>query len=167
MSRVRLVPVVFIVILSLAVLFTGWRVYMHFNLISPLQTQVSSIQGVKSVQVVSGNPPQISVTLGQVKDLQTTYQAIEQTVTQTLGTKVVIVLANGHNPKLMPAFESIEPLINQGIESGEYPRMIAEVERQARAAGLTARVTMDKHNIYVQLAKGTQQFYDVWPFSLH
>lgn len=166
MSRIRLVPMIFIMLVSLAVLFGGWQAYQRFNLINPLKTELQTIQGVQSVHVVGSNPGVITVQLGQVKDLQTTYDALSQTITETLGSSQPVKILDHRNSILIQDEESLSPIILEGLAKGNYVEMILQVQQTAAKLGVQARVTMDSHNVYVQLEKGAYYLYDVQAYHL-
>ncbi|MCF8563797.1 hypothetical protein LLE49_03465 [Alicyclobacillus tolerans] len=171
MSRVRLVPLIFVMLLTLSVLFGGWQAYYHFKLVGPLQTQLDSIQGVTTVDVVAGNPGRIKVHLGPVKtlvnqDLQSTYLKIMSTVSGSFSGSDSVTLLDNRNQELQSAYENLFPIVAEGVSKGNYTEMISQVENQAAKQGITARITMDEHNIYIQFSKGSHYLYDVYPYTL-
>ncbi|MCL6547998.1 MAG: hypothetical protein K6T30_03715 [Alicyclobacillus sp.] len=167
MSRVRLVPIICILVVSLAAMFGGWRAYLRFNLIDPLKSEIQAIPGVKSVQVVAGSPSQVRVVLRpDVADLQATYGKIMRAVDTTLGDEQ-LVIEDSESPALTQAYESFEPVLLEGLAKGEYTEKIAQVEKQARAMGIRVRITMDLHNMYIQMNKGNAYLYRVWPNVVH
>lgn len=163
MSRVRLVPIALIVVLSLAVLFGVWRLYLQFSLINPLVSKIATVPGVSLAKVESENPPAIKVTLKPNNDLQTTYLAILSRVNDSGNSNVHINIDNStSNTHLWRVFESLGPIIDKGEKQGDFPSMITAAEKQAAMEGAKAIVTMDvAQNIYVQISEENHHFYQV------
>jgi hypothetical protein len=167
MQRIRLVPLILIALVTLAVLFGGYQAYQRFNVIDPLEAQLKAVHGVQDVQVQTGNPGRIRVELGPVKDLQMTYTELVHTVTQLMGGSETIVIVDNPDDTLRTAYENfVAPMVSEGIAKGNYMEMISSVEGKAQSLGITARVTMDEHNIYIQLANGSHYLYHVTPYTL-
>lgn len=165
MSRIRLVPMLLILVISLAVFFAGWQVYKRYNLVDPVKTDLQTVSGVQSVDVVVGNPTVVRVKLGPVDDLQMTYDSIEQAVTGSANAGSSIVIVDNKDKALQQAYEDLGPIIYQGIHTGNYQSMISSFEKAASAKGIQAKITMDIHNIYVQLKQGNHYLYDVSQYN--
>ena len=171
MSRVRLVPVIFIIIITLSVLFGAFVAYRHFKLVGPLQSQLDSIAGVKAAQIDTGNPSQVVIKLGPVdklqnQDLQTTYDAIQNKISGIFGSANNLKIQDNRDAALQTTYENLQPILAEGIRQGDYIQMIPDYEKAASQDGVHARVTMDLHNIYVQLWKGNHYLYDVVQYNL-
>jgi hypothetical protein len=166
MSRIRLVPVILIALASLLVLFGAYRAYEHFSLITPLQSELRHISGVQNVVIEQGKPGVISIKLKPVDDLQTTYQNIVQAIRSVLGDPQSLNLIDNRSPELKAAYESFQPILQEGIAKGDYTEMITSVNEKAAQLHIQARITMDSHYVYVQLAKGNYYLYDVIPYTV-
>jgi hypothetical protein len=169
MPRIRLVPVIVITLVSLVVLFGGWWAYRQYNVVNPLKASLEKVSGVQSVQVQTGNPGVVEVTMGPVADLQSTYLNITRTVRGIVGdpSAVTIRIQDKRNQELTDAYEeTLEPIILEGVRKGNYAHMIEEAKRMASELGIRAKITMDVHNVYVQLMKDNGYFYDVMPYTL-
>jgi hypothetical protein len=168
-SRIRLVPVIFIALASLVVLFGGWWAYRQYNIVNPLKASLESVSGVQNVQVEPGNPGVVEVSLGPVADLQSTYVDITRTVRQVIGdaSAVNVRIQDKRSQELTSAYEeTLEPIVLEGVRKGNYTEMIAAVKQKASDLHIQAKVTMDAHNVYVQLMKDNRYFYDVLPYTL-
>jgi len=168
MSRVRLVPIVVILVITLGILFGGWQAYRQFQLVQPLQTNIGKIHGVQTVQFQPGNSAVIDVHLGPFNklvngDLQQTYVAITKQITGSLGTSESIAIYDHSNTKLTTAFESYEPALHEGLVKGNYTEMIATLTAKAKASGINAIITMDDARVYVQLSDGPYYLYYIRP----
>lgn len=163
MSRIRLVPMIFIVLVSLGILFAGWQAYKRFNLVNPLKSELQAVTGVKTVDVNVGNPSVIKVKLGPVDDLETTYISIVNTVSGALGNSPSLKIVDNRDKALVDTYENLFPYLYQGINNGTYVEMISQFEQRASKAGVQAKVTMDAHSVYVQMTHGDHYLYDVLP----
>ncbi|WAH39690.1 hypothetical protein NZD89_14815 [Alicyclobacillus fastidiosus] len=172
MSRVRLVPIVLIAIVALAVLFGGWQAYQHFNLLGPLKKNLQQVEGVQTVDILTGSPDVVQVQLGPFSklkngDLQQTYDDITSQVSSKLGTGVTLQLSDDRSGTLAQALENFNPVLLEGVTKGNYTEMISQVTHMAKSQGINCRVTMDTQYIYIQLAKGGHYLYKVMPYSTH
>ncbi|MCL6453789.1 MAG: hypothetical protein K6T78_09300 [Alicyclobacillus sp.] len=167
MSRIRLIPMIFIALVCLGILISGWQAYKRFNMVQPLKAQLEAVAGVKNVVVDVGNPSTIQVKLGPVKDLQTTYDSILTKVDGQLGGTGAITLVDNRDSTLTAAWESLSPILYEGLRKGNYTEMISAFDTKAAKEGIRAAVTMDTRNVYVQLSKGSHYLYTVEPYSLN
>lgn len=161
MSRVRLVPIIVVVVIAFAVLFGGWQAYQRFGVVQPLTSDLKTVPGVQSVTIAAGNPSIIKVYLKKVPDLQTTYDRISNIVSSELSGSSDLELHDSRTGELAMAFESMQVVIRQGVSKGNYTEMITAIDDMSKQLGISDRVTMDEHNIYVQLSKGNSYLYDV------
>jgi hypothetical protein len=171
LTRIRLVPIFIIVVVTLVSLIGGWQAYQHFNLLNPLQSKLTQIPGVESSHIDT-NSNRITIQLGpasklQNGDLQTTYDKIISVTEATLGSSISITLLDHRDWSLSSVYETYTPSIAEGITKGNYTEMISSIEQKAKANHITARVTMNLHDIFVQFTKGNSYFYDVIPNSIH
>ncbi len=171
MTRIRLVPIFFIVVVTLAALIGGWQAYQHFDLLNPLQSKLAEVPGVESAHVDTG-ANQVTIQLGPVSklqngDLQTTYAKIVAVTEETLGSSVSITLLDHRDWSLDSAYESYTPSLFEGIAKENYTQMISNIEQKAKADHIDARVTMSQHDIFIQFSKGNNYLYDVVPYSIH
>jgi len=166
MSRIRILPTVSALILTFAVLFGGYQVYKNYELIKPLQEQLSGIHQVLSARIVAGaDVPTVVIQLGPVADLQQTYGAIENDVTNALGSPVAIVLKDRRTPKLAGLFEGMGLTGYQGIAQGDYLGMSRQMTALAHKAGASSRVTMNGQDIFVTLTQGSAYLYAIVPYA--
>lgn len=165
MSRIRLVPMLLILLISLAVFFAGWQVYKRYNLVDPLKTNLQSVTGVQTVDVIVGSPTVIRVKLAKVDDLQTTYKTIAKDVAGSANSGSSIVIVDNEDKTLQQTYENLYPIIGQGLHTGSYQSMIDSFNQAASAQGVQAKLTMDSNNIYVQLSQGKNYLYDVSKYN--
>ncbi|MGZ4112090.1 MAG: hypothetical protein ACXVP5_06575 [Tumebacillaceae bacterium] len=167
MSRIRFVPIMLIFMVSLSVMFGGWELYRKFGLVGPLEQQLAADKNVTHVEsVVNGQDREIKVTLKKVTDLQTTYEDLETIIGAQMGSQVKIDLVDDHTQDLKNVYRSIQPILYSGIAKGDFEAMIQEAEKAAKASGSQGEITMDDHNIYVNVQKNGHTLYEVLPYKL-
>ncbi len=167
MTRIRLVPVIVIALISFVVLSGGWWAYRQYNVVNPLKDSLGHISGVQNVQVDTGNPYVITIKLGRVSDLQSTYQTILKAVSSVLGDplSVTVNIQDNRNQVLNNAYEALQPILAEGIAQGSYTEMISKAQQTAQQLHVDARITMDDQNIYLQLEQGSHYLYYVRPYT--
>ncbi|QQE76769.1 hypothetical protein [Alicyclobacillus sp. SO9] len=166
MSRIRVVPIILVAIVALAILFGGFQFYQHYNVVSPVQTDLQKVSGVKSVQIVTGSPTSVDIKLNKVSDLQSTYKEISKKASNELNSSVKIHISDNASPALQKEYENIFPVLSEGIAKGNYTEMIAQVTKTAASHGIQTKVTMDAQDVFVQMTKGSHYLYKVVPYKL-
>ena len=167
MPRIRLVPLILIVFVTLAVLFGGYQAYQRLNVIDPLEAQLKAVHGVQDVQVQAGSPGMIRVELGPVKDLQTTYTELVHSVTQVTGGSQTIVIVDNPDDTLRTAYESfVAPMVSEGIAKGNYMEMISSVEAKAQSLGSQRASRWMNTTSTSSWKRAIATFYHVTPYTL-
>ncbi len=172
MSRVRLIPIVLIVLITLGILVAGYQTYRHLNFINPLQTRLQQNPAVTTVQIVGGNPAVIRIGLKSVsklnnEDLQTTYHRLMALVESTTNAPVQLQFIDQSDKTLTSDYEQMAPILYQGLRKGNYTQMIAEFKQQAAKDGIQSSVTMDQQNVYVELWDSSNHYlYDVITYQV-
>ena len=162
LSRIRILPTITALILTFAFLFGGFQFYRTYALIRPLELSLQQVPYVQSATIsTSGTSPRVDVSLGRVRDLQTTYDQIERRMTTVLGAPATVALTDQRTPQLTSVYESLAPILYQGMAHGDYQTMIADFTKAARIHGVTARVTMNVSDVFVQLETAGGYLYDV------
>ncbi|HEU4965826.1 MAG TPA: hypothetical protein VFV52_18605 [Bacilli bacterium] len=168
MSRIRWVPMVVSLSLTLSLLFGGWELYRNFGLVAPLEEQLQANAAVTDVQtVVSGQVREVQIGLKKVQDLQTTYEGLAATVHEAMGDAVAIDVTDNRkqDQNLQDVYRSIQPTLYEGISKGEFPEMIAKVEANTKAAGVDGQISMNDKYVFVQLEKGDHYLYEILPYN--
>lgn len=167
MSRIRWVPILVTLSITMSLLFGGWELYRNFGLVAPLEDQLQAHESVQEFEtVVNGRSRAVKITLKQVDDLQGTYEGLEQTVHESMGEYVNIQVQDTRdkNENLQDIFRSIQPTLYAGIAKGDYPEMIAAAEASAEAAGVTGQISMNDKYVFVTLEKGDHYLYEILPY---
>jgi len=166
MSRIRFVPVLVVMAITLSLLFGGWELYRTYGLVLPLEDQLKQNQAVTTVEsVVNGQERTIKVALTAVEDLQTTYESLATTIEESLGQQVKIDLVDQRNDALKQAFREVQPILYGGMAKGEFSQMIDGASQKLQAAGYQPTITMNDQNIFVQIKDGDKYLYEVLPYN--
>lgn len=167
MSRIRIVPALSALILTFAVLFGGLQVYRTYGVVNPLVVHLTKISAVQDASIsMTGTTPTVTIALGPVADLQTTYMEIQNQIQSTLGQPVTVTLKDRRTQALRTLYESLQPILRQGIAHGTYVAMVSQLQKAAAAKGVKAVVTMNLQDIFVQLQTKTGYLYDIIQFPV-
>ncbi len=166
MSRIRLLPAISGLILTFLLLFGGYQVYRNLEIVQPLQAQLMRIQSVNNAKIQSvAQNPTVVVSLNKVGDLQSTYTKIQAVILNNLGNAVPITITDTRNAALSNAYESMKPILYQGIAHGNYVNMIGSFKKACRANGISCKISMNGQYIFVQLMQHNAYLYDIVPYS--
>lgn len=166
MSRIRVLPVLVVMSLTVSLLFGGWELYRNFGLVRPLEQQLMADKAVTQVEsVVNGSERAIKIHLKPVDDLQSTYDNLEQIVQKQIGPDVQIELVDQRQDALNRAYRSVQPVLYSGIAKGDFTNMIAQTEQELKAQGYQSKVSLNDHNIFVQIEKDGKYLYQVLPYG--
>lgn len=166
MSRIRIVPTLVVIVVSLLILFGGWAIYRNFGLEHPTEQALVKIQSVQNADVLVSNQVRVvKITVKNVKDLQTTYHKIKQVVAQSLGSDTQIQVIDNRTDALTNLYQTLQPALYEGIHKGNYTEMIQSITNNVQKSGATAKVTMDSKYIYIQLVQGNHQLDDIISYA--
>lgn len=166
MSRIRMVPILAIVCVTLSLLFGGWELYRNFGLVRPLEEQLMATGTVEHVEsVVNGQQRVIKVDMKQVPDLQAAYLQVETIVKDRLGSYVTIDLVDKRQDELRNTYRDLQPALYAGIAQGEFPAMIQKMNDQAKQEQIESKISMNDQYIFVELKKADHYLYEVVPYQ--
>ncbi|UOF89681.1 hypothetical protein LSG31_17615 [Fodinisporobacter ferrooxydans] len=166
MSRIRIIPTLVVIVITLSILFGGWAVYKNFGLEHPAEQALKQVPSVQSVKVMISNQNRtVKVTVWNVQDLQSTYHKIKQVVLQSLGSDTQIQVVDTRSEALAHLYQTLQPVLYEGIHKGNYTEMIQTIESRAKQANVVANVSMDSANVYIQLTQDSHQLDDIIPYN--
>ncbi len=153
-------------VITLGLLF-GVQGLAREKLISdPLEQFYRHAPGVQHFAIANHNGATvISLTLGQVADLEQTYLFLQdRTATFLPPGSFHLHLLDHRDASLTAAYEQMSLAIQQGITTGEFVNMQQMLVKEGKAFGLSrVAVEADDYNIYVQLGHGSHYLYAVVP----
>lgn len=153
-------------IITVACLFAVQAVWQNYAVDSPLDKALNDIDGVLSVTLddshkINDNTT-IYVTLDNTTNFQKTYKEISTKVEQKLSnSEYTLKIKDNPSLELEQAYYDIHFYIQKAIVDGDFPLLEAKVQEKADIVGAAAKVYVDEHNIYLQLAKNDSFLYSV------
>ena len=167
MSRIRILPTLSALILTFAILFGGYQVYRNYDVVQPLEKQLLHIHAVEAAHIImTGQTPTVYIRLGYVPDLQTTYLNIQNDVSANIDGPVNIELKDRRNALLLSVYQTVQPILSQGIALGYYLNMISQIQAACAKQHIESKVTMNTQDIFIQLRAGSAYLYDIVPYTI-
>jgi hypothetical protein len=153
-------------ILTVACLFAIQAVWQTYAVDSPLDKTLKEIDSVVAVTLEdrkkTNEGTMIYVTLGNVDNLQKTYEEITAKTEQTLkGSKYTLKIQDNRSQELDQAYYNIHYYVQKSMVDGDFPQLEAKIQEKAHRIEATAKLYVDKENIYLQLSKNNQFLYTV------
>jgi len=157
-----------VLVVTIGVLFCGQLIWHKYAVAKPLDKELLQIKGVESVQWEDnrkdGDGVVITVALGPVVDLENTYGEIGDTVKRIMGHRAVkIVLREHRTPELENVYYKIHYQVQEAISTGKFVAMADNIQAQAKASQVDAKVYVDARYVYIELDKGVGRLYSVVP----
>lgn len=153
-------------IVSLLILFGGWYLYQNISVKNPINEAVSSIDGVKVVDLaIDKKNVNLSINLYDVDNLQITYELIEEYVAPYLQNRSLnIEIVNNGNESLNFAWNESYFYIAEAIDKKEYSLIPQTIDNMQKKYNLDqVGYTMDETNIYIDLHSADTALYIVIP----
>lgn len=156
------------VIVTLSILFGGQFLWQQFAITKPMSQLAQGIDGVESASLdkndKNGTTVKINVTLANVTNLQKTYKALNDRITNVLGHKnYQIIINDSHTPELEGLYYSIHLYIQEAIVTGNFGLMAERIQEKSAVSGTKAQLFVDSKHIYVQLTNTNSSMYVVVP----
>ncbi|HEY8448880.1 MAG TPA: hypothetical protein VIL95_00195 [Bacillota bacterium] len=142
------------------------NLYTRTTFSAPLSADIARLPYVEQVWIEEGNPPRVTVLLGEVEHLREAYGAIEPLIRAHYGDgRVALQLEDRRTPELVRAFYRLRPLVLEAVARGNYTEMSARFGADAQRLGLSPQsaFTVDDRFVYIQLHRGTSYLYAVEP----
>ena len=160
--------VVITIVLTLTVLGGSHFFWQQYALDKPLTQVIETIDGVETLTLDNNDKYQstqnIHITLNNVKNLQKTYQKINDSITNILGTKKYKLIIHDHRtPELEQLYYSMHYYIQEAIFTGKFSVMAEIIQEKALGANTKAQVYVDASSIYVQLMSNNGTLYMIIP----
>ncbi|WP_046215050.1 hypothetical protein [Paenibacillus wulumuqiensis] len=166
--KLRALPVMITVVVSIAVLFGGWFTYRQLTLHNPLMKIVQSYPGVNSAQVtINQKEVALKLDLKPEADLGALVQQIHKQSTDILGTRTLKLEVVDHSDdKLNQIWENAMFPVSQAMANREYTEIPKTLEEIAKLNnGVQAKAEMDDLNVYVSLSNGKASKFLILPRS--
>lgn len=149
--------------LTLAILFGLQRWLFLTQTKLPLQTQLQKLPYVQRVTLqLSGASPAVIVTLGDVGDLESTYQTLLGRV-RAMAPGAALRVQGHSDARLAAADETLNFPIEQALADGQFVAMRQDVLQEAAKLKVTARIYVDGQNVYLALYDRGHAAYFIYP----
>lgn len=167
-NKNRLTVVLAAIILTLAVLGGGQFLWQRYAVDKPLANALNNIDGIASFKVDSNNKisgaAKLYISLGDVKNLQKTYQAVYEGAAAVLGdSKFSVVIKDNRTPELEQVYYNVHLFVQEGIATGKFAPMAEQIVQRAAVNGVEAQVYVDSVNVYLGLKKADAGLYEIIP----
>ena len=151
-------------VLTLAVLVAGWYWHGQWSSVKEPLAALQQVGGVRTVTIDGRtSPPLLTVRLGPVADLATTYGQVIATAAHYFGgSGYTLQLYDSRTPVLTAADYQVHFLAEQAAATGMFGDLPAEV-RQVLGSypGVSDHLWVTDCRVYVQLTDGGGQLDDV------
>jgi hypothetical protein len=164
--KLRPLPIVISLVLSVAVLFGGWFTYRSMAMENPLLELVHASDGVEQVQLdVKKNQVSFQLELSKDASLRQIIQHIRNDGAKTIGTRSLnIQVTNPSSPALDAWWSDQLFTVAQAMETRNYAKIPQTLsERASQLDGLNVFTEMDDRNVYVRLVAGDDSKYIILP----
>ncbi len=153
-------------IITVALLYTGQALWQNYAIDLPLDKALNEIGGLEKISWDTDNNinsvMNIYVNLGNIENLQKTYEEINKKIEHTLkGREYSLEMTDNRSQELERAYYDIHYYVQKSIVDGDFPTLEIKVREKADTIGATAKVYVDEENIYIQFAKNDSHLYAV------
>lgn len=162
-GELRIVVVLLAMILTVAILFSGYSVYNVYGVEKPIEAKLSVLPSVSSVSIDKDkNGYEVEVHLGTVENLQSAYIGIKDTLNRHFkDNDYELQIVDNRNDKLELFYLQIQPAVQQTAAKSEFVWLDAYLDEKCTQAGLTYNLMIDGKNIYIQIMDGSHNLYEV------
>ncbi len=148
---------------TLAVLFGMQRWLFQTQTSVPLKAQIERVPGVRSVTLdFSKSPGVVKVKLGRVGDIETTYSNLTAHV-QAMAPGAEVKVSGTPDRQITAAAQDVSFSIAQGLATGQFVAMRAQVLDQAKRDHVDASIYIDQQNVYLALYDKAHAAYFIYP----
>lgn len=157
-------PVVLVsLIVSLGLLFGGYKLVQQQTVVAPLDVALHAIAGVQSYTWTDASDGRhLTLMLSPDASLGQTYTAVVKTVRALAPNDTVVVdVKDDRSPALQALYDQVNLAVQEGMQTGHYLDMADHVTALATKANAKATVTVDGGHVYVSLEQGGHRLLSV------
>ncbi|WP_411342880.1 hypothetical protein ACE3MZ_14585 [Paenibacillus sp. WLX1005] len=166
--KLRALPVILTVVVSITLLFGGWFTYRQLTLHNPLMNIVDSYPGVNSAQVsINQKEVALKLDLKPETDLGSLVQTLNKQSADIIGARTLKLEVVDHSDDtLNQIWENAMFPVSQAMANRQYTDIPKTLEQIARDnSGITAKAEMDDRNVYVSLSNGKASKFLILPLG--
>ncbi|WP_418789933.1 hypothetical protein [Phosphitispora sp. TUW77] len=162
---IRVYVVVVVLAVTLGILLTIQYVYQKYNVEQPLFKIYSDTKLVDDVKIDNeGVVPTVTLNVRKTEDLKDVYLKLNSYTEEIFGhNQFQIELKDKRTKELSEIYYNSQYVIYEAMANGDFTKMAAEVQENARNNGAKARVFIDNANIYISFIKDDKYLYEVIP----
>ncbi|HYF81270.1 MAG TPA: hypothetical protein VD973_29490 [Symbiobacteriaceae bacterium] len=163
LQNVRWPVMVAVMAATLAVLFGAGYVVKSQTVEEPLKAVYakSTVLDASTVER-QGEKYLITVTFKDVPDFARAYDGLHTETEQLLKeSPFTLQVQDQRNAKLEESFRRINLYVQEALATGQFSAMADKVDAEAAKAGVTARLEVDQHRVYVAMHDGDAYLYSV------
>ncbi|MBM7854472.1 uncharacterized protein (DUF1697 family) [Desulfohalotomaculum tongense] len=153
--RVKIIIAAFIG--GLVLFFGGHFLYHKYNVEQPLKDDIVKNNSAVQDLVIEKDAGVVHITVDVKKgnfDIMALYKNISQKAKMVLdGQPFVIEFKDNPDAHLEDIWRQSQYVVHQAIMQGNFPEMVAVIERIAGQHKVKAKVYVDHDNVYIQLVK--------------
>lgn len=151
-GEIRIFVVIVSLVLSLAVLWTGFNLYTKYILKAPAIKELERRQEIETVKINGKKPYKVVVKLGEVDNLMEVYNGICSVLDDRLGEQnYALIVEDKSNPGLKEVYYLLQPAIYEAIEKNAYTWLINYLNKELACKGLSYKLFVDDDNLYLQI----------------
>lgn len=152
-------------LLALAMLFIGQDLYDRYGVEKPLNQAIASVAQGASVQYRKDGPRTVvEVSQAKLVDLGDSYRHILKVSRERFGQNVRVQIGDQPDIEVEKVWAELQFPVYQGIATGNYTEMKKQADGLIGNPGnVSAKLSMDNENVYVQIEKGDYYIYRVVP----
>lgn len=153
------------IVFSVLLLAGGQGIWQRTQVEAPIRDSLEKVQNIRDWKLKEEDGKlNIAITLKENANLAATYQKIDDGLAKVLGKRPYsIELQNPTDTQLDGFFETVQPILYEGISTGHYTWLVSEIMKQADEKHLTAKVGMDEKFVYLELHSGSKALYKLIP----
>lgn len=158
--NVRHVAIVLLV--TLLVLIGGAAAYDYAAVRRPVAAILRGDERVLDYRLVSTQrgAAVVEVGLAPVDDLMTAYEDLEAALETILGPAELVVL-DSRSPETVSFLRRAQFVLYEAVQTGRFVEMQSRLDALAREEGLTVRVGINEHRLFLQVEAGGGRLYEV------
>jgi hypothetical protein len=159
--KIRLLPMLFTVFISSALLFGGWYTYHSFMLEKPIVREVSKLDAVSGISLqVKQQTANVQITLKRGTSLQKSYHHISDIIHAKLKNHDVSIEFQDNSNEKLDAWWSLALFdVAQAMDTKNYANIPERLGEMADAQQIDVRTELDNKNLYISLSDGSNQKY--------
>ncbi|RKD25757.1 hypothetical protein BEP19_02100 [Ammoniphilus oxalaticus] len=164
--KIRAMPMMLSLALTLGILFGGWNTYQHFYVQQPIRAFIAEKQQVELSNIhFYHDQVKAELNFTDPNTFAADYKDIKDFISDQTGKKVVLQLPVV-DEQMKDLWEEEYFSIAEAMKKQEYseiPKIMEKIKMERHIEKTVSR--MDEENVYVFLQKGSNHLYAVLPFK--